>query len=83
MPCNVLSKGAFRLGVRDSSVESPNTMLVVEDLNLLTMKILYYINIHLTLSYHPFNIHWVPPRMPPRFSFNTGLTSSVNALEVH
>jgi hypothetical protein len=23
--------------------------------------------------------HWVPPRMPPRFSFNTDLTSSVNA----
>ncbi len=34
---------------------------------------------HLTLSYGPMS-HWVPPRMmPPRLSFNTDLTSSVNA----
>jgi hypothetical protein len=34
-----MSKGVFTLGVRDSSVESHNTMLVNEDLNLLTKKI--------------------------------------------
>ncbi len=34
------SKGAFTLGVRDSSVESPNTMLVILDLHLLALNIL-------------------------------------------
>jgi hypothetical protein len=34
------AKGVFTAGVRDSSVESPNIMLVIWDLNLLTMKIL-------------------------------------------
>ncbi len=46
----------FTIGVRDSSVESLNTILVIEDLNLLIVKILCYTNIYLTLSYHPFNI---------------------------
>jgi hypothetical protein len=49
-------KGAFTLGVRDLSVESPNTMLVITNLHLLTINILCYTNIHLTLSYCPFNI---------------------------
>ncbi len=31
---------AFTLDVRDSSVESPNTMLAIQDLNIVTMKIL-------------------------------------------
>jgi hypothetical protein len=34
------TKGAFTLGVRDSRVESPNTMLAISDLNLVVMKIL-------------------------------------------
>ncbi len=46
-PCRILDtknvklniKGAFTLGVRDSSVEQPNTMLVIQDLHLLTMNI--------------------------------------------
>lgn len=33
-------KGAFTLGVRDSRVNSPNTMLAIWDLNLVAMKIL-------------------------------------------
>jgi hypothetical protein len=49
------ASGASTLGVRDSSVEFPKTMLVIEDLNLLTMKLLCEVNIHLTLSYWPFN----------------------------
>jgi hypothetical protein len=36
----ILPKGAFTLGVRYSSVESPNIMLVIYDLNLLILKIL-------------------------------------------
>ncbi len=35
-----LPKGAFTLGVRDYSVESCNIMLVIQDLNLVAMKIL-------------------------------------------
>jgi len=34
------AKGAFALGLRDSSVKSLNIMLVIWDLILLTMKIL-------------------------------------------
>ncbi len=34
------SKGAFTLSVRDSSVESPNTTLVIQNLHLHTMNIL-------------------------------------------
>jgi len=30
------------------------------------------------LNNHPFK-HWVPPKMPPRFSLNTDLTLGVNA----
>jgi hypothetical protein len=30
------------------------------------------------LNNHPFK-HWVPPKMPPRFSLNTDLTIGVNA----
>jgi len=33
-------KRAFTLGVRDSRVESPNTMLAIYDLNLVAIKIL-------------------------------------------
>jgi hypothetical protein len=33
-------EGAFTLGVRDSSVESLNTILVIRDLNLLIVKVL-------------------------------------------
>jgi hypothetical protein len=33
-------KGVFRLGVRDSSFESINTILVIKDLNFCIMKIL-------------------------------------------
>jgi hypothetical protein len=33
-----LPKGAFTLGVRDSSVESRTIMLVIKDLNLVAMK---------------------------------------------
>jgi hypothetical protein len=37
----MVNKGAFSLGgIRDSSIESPNTMLVMYDLHLLTMNIL-------------------------------------------
>ncbi len=36
----LLTEGAFTLGVRDSSVESLNIMLVIQDLNLLLMKVL-------------------------------------------
>jgi hypothetical protein len=50
--------------------DPPNTKLVIEDLNSLTMKIL---NIQLTLSYHS---------VPPRFSPNTKLPSGVNAPSV-
>ncbi len=32
--------GAFTLGARDYSVESPNTTLAIEDLNLVIMKFL-------------------------------------------
>jgi hypothetical protein len=32
--------GAFTLGARDYSVESPNTMLAISDLNLVIMKFL-------------------------------------------
>jgi hypothetical protein len=46
----------FTIGVRDSSVESLNTILVIENLNLLIVKILCYTNIYLALSYQPFNI---------------------------
>ncbi len=35
------NKGAFTLGVSDSRVQSPNTMLAIQDLNLVAMKILY------------------------------------------
>jgi hypothetical protein len=42
--------GASTLCVSDSSFESPNTILVIENLNLLTMKILCYVDIHLTLK---------------------------------
>jgi hypothetical protein len=52
----------------------PNTKLVIEELNSLTMK---FLNIQSTLSYHS-----VPPRMPPRFSPNTNLPSGVNAHSV-
>ncbi len=31
-------KGAFTLGVRDSRVDSPNTMLAIWDLNLIAIK---------------------------------------------
>jgi len=48
-------KGAFTLGVRDLNVESPNTMLVIYNLHLLTTNIWCEANIHLTLSYCPFN----------------------------
>ncbi len=34
------TKGAFTLGVKDSSVKSPNTKLVIQDLNLFIMHIL-------------------------------------------
>jgi hypothetical protein len=34
------TKSAFTLGVRDSTVESPNTMLAIYDLKLVAMKIL-------------------------------------------
>ncbi len=34
------NKGAFTLDVSDSSVESTNTMLAIDDLNLVIMKIL-------------------------------------------
>ncbi len=43
------------------------------------MKISCQVKIHLILSIHPFNIHWVPPKMPPRFSVITYLTLGVNA----
>jgi hypothetical protein len=35
-----IHKGVFTLGVRDFNVESPNTMLVIHDLHLLTITIL-------------------------------------------
>ncbi len=35
----LLTEGASTLGVRDSSVESLNIMLVIQDLNLLIMKV--------------------------------------------
>jgi hypothetical protein len=44
---SLLFKVPLQLGVRDSSVESPNTILVIEDLNLLTMKIVCLVNIKL------------------------------------
>jgi hypothetical protein len=50
------SKGAFTLGVKDSSIKSPNTKLVISNLNLFTTKILCQVNIHLILNNHPFNI---------------------------
>jgi hypothetical protein len=34
------AKGAFTLGVKDSSIMSPDTNLVIKNLNLFTMKIL-------------------------------------------
>jgi hypothetical protein len=43
----------FTLGIKDSSVKSPNIILVIEDLNLLIMKTYWWDNIHLMLSYHP------------------------------
>jgi len=49
-------KGAFTFGAMDYSVESLNIMLAISDLNLFIMKIECYANIHLTLSYPPFNI---------------------------
>jgi len=44
--CNVFVtiQGVFTIGVRDSSVESLNTILVIEKLNLLIVKILCYTN---------------------------------------
>jgi hypothetical protein len=38
LPTSSKAEGVFTLGVRDSSVESPNIMLIIQDLNLLTMK---------------------------------------------
>jgi len=38
LPTSSKAEGVFTLGVRDSSVESPNIMVVIQDLNLLTMK---------------------------------------------
>jgi hypothetical protein len=35
-----VSEVAFTLGVKDSCMKSPNTKLVVQDLNVFTMKIL-------------------------------------------
>jgi len=74
------SKGAFTLGVtRDFSVESRKQHSV----NHLGLKPSYHENFMLNL--HSLNIkqspiyHCMPPGMPPRFSFNTDLTSSVNA----
>ncbi len=32
------TKGVFTLGVRDSRVEFPNTMLAIQNLNLVTMS---------------------------------------------
>jgi hypothetical protein len=62
----------------NSSVEFINTTLVI-----LRLKLTYHEGF--MLNQHSLNInlspiqHWVPPRMPPRFSFIIGLTSSVNA----
>jgi hypothetical protein len=39
-------KGAFTLGVRDSRVDSPNTMLAIWDLNLIAMK--FYVKLTFT-----------------------------------
>ncbi len=36
----IMFKGAFTLGVKESSIMSPNTKLVILDLNLFTSKIL-------------------------------------------
>jgi hypothetical protein len=64
-----------QLDVRDSSVES-----LKQHANHSGLKPSYHENFMFSYNIHIQLIeHWVPPRMPPRFSFNTDLTSSVNA----
>jgi hypothetical protein len=75
--CNTTLKMHSHLGVKDSSILSP------EASHLGPKPIYHYdfmlkFNIHLILNNHPFNVG-VPHKMPPRSSLNTNLTLGVNA----
>ncbi len=56
-PCQFVIRKVHSHLVLGTLVLSPfNTILITQDLNLLIVKILCSTNIHLTLSYRPFNI---------------------------